>query len=288
MIETDFYEALGVTPASEQAVIDAAYRALMLKYHPDKNAGGPSDLRRAREINQAYETLRDPRRRAEYNLQRSGTTNVPATYRPRDEEPEGSPPPQSASKNCIECDEPIRLNARVCRYCGAQQFGTSASQKHATNVHTHIYPSAPPSPIVEAPKPGASCASIIGWVTLAALLVALLLGMVGFLTGAVKKDSGENVTQVNELKNVESSQVLNDSIEQQAVSADGEAPGTEAPLNDRLRNMTPEQRSAALSAGVVAANRGSMEDRESVQPPRGDVGPLNEPSAQAEADPFAN
>ena len=97
---------------------------------------------------------------------------------------------------------------------------------------------------------------MIGWASLAAILVFLLLALTGFLTGALKKDAVENVGETNDPVNVETSPAMNDGTEQQATSADGQVPVANTSLNDRLREMTPERRSAALIAGVVAGNRG--------------------------------
>lgn len=58
----DPYRILEVDPLAEQAVILAAYRRLARKYHPDV-ATGPDAMTRMVEINQAWETLRDPVRR---------------------------------------------------------------------------------------------------------------------------------------------------------------------------------------------------------------------------------
>ena len=61
-----YYDVLNVAPEAELVVIEAAYRALMKKYHPDQGpaeAGGAS----AAEINEAFALLRDPERRAEYD-----------------------------------------------------------------------------------------------------------------------------------------------------------------------------------------------------------------------------
>jgi curved DNA-binding protein CbpA len=62
------YDVLNVSPDAEGVVIEAAYRALMKKYHPDQaaadGAGGGSN---ASEINQAFAVLRDPTRRADYD-----------------------------------------------------------------------------------------------------------------------------------------------------------------------------------------------------------------------------
>ena len=65
----DYYEVLEVSSGARQSVIDKAYRALMLEEHPDR--GG--DTRKAQLINEAYQALSDPVRRAEFNRRREGT-----------------------------------------------------------------------------------------------------------------------------------------------------------------------------------------------------------------------
>jgi hypothetical protein len=62
----DYYEVLQVSPKAEQDVIEAAYRRLALKYHPDHNPT-PAAYRRMQEINEAYGVLKDPGRRDEYD-----------------------------------------------------------------------------------------------------------------------------------------------------------------------------------------------------------------------------
>ncbi len=69
----DFYEALQVSPKAEQEVIEAAYKRLALKYHPDLNAT-PEATRRMQELNAAYAILSNPERRVEYDLERPGPT----------------------------------------------------------------------------------------------------------------------------------------------------------------------------------------------------------------------
>ena len=68
-MEPDYYKVLGVSADSEDIVIQAAYRALMRRYHPDKN---PSDTARQRtvEINAAYAVLGDSSKRAAYDAKR--------------------------------------------------------------------------------------------------------------------------------------------------------------------------------------------------------------------------
>lgn len=62
----DYYAILGVTPASEDVVIRAAYRALMRHYHPDTNPSSEA-LQRVQAINAAYAVLSDPEKRTRYD-----------------------------------------------------------------------------------------------------------------------------------------------------------------------------------------------------------------------------
>jgi hypothetical protein len=73
MASRDYYESLQVTPEAEPEVIEAAFKRLAFKYHPDRNFEGDGKMR---ELNEAYETLRDPQRRQEYDAQRSANHTV--------------------------------------------------------------------------------------------------------------------------------------------------------------------------------------------------------------------
>jgi curved DNA-binding protein CbpA len=61
---TSYYEVLGVQPTASQDEITSAYKQLAKVVHPD--AGGNAGLFRM--ISAAYETLKDPQRRREYDL----------------------------------------------------------------------------------------------------------------------------------------------------------------------------------------------------------------------------
>ena len=66
----DPYKVLQVDPEAEDEVIEAAYRRLARKYHPDVSPDPESQERMVR-INQAWELLRDPQRRAAVDRARS-------------------------------------------------------------------------------------------------------------------------------------------------------------------------------------------------------------------------
>jgi DnaJ domain len=61
------YDVLQISPHADEAVLQAAYRALARANHPDLNADA-SAAERMRELNEAYDLLSDPRRRAVYDL----------------------------------------------------------------------------------------------------------------------------------------------------------------------------------------------------------------------------
>jgi len=62
----DYYKILGVAPNASDSEIKKAYRALSFKYHPDKNPDA-SVAEQYKLINEAYETLNDPEKRAQYD-----------------------------------------------------------------------------------------------------------------------------------------------------------------------------------------------------------------------------
>lgn len=62
-----YYERLAVSRDAPPEVIRAAYKALSQKYHPDKNPGDSEAARVMTLLNQSYEVLMDPARRADYD-----------------------------------------------------------------------------------------------------------------------------------------------------------------------------------------------------------------------------
>jgi len=79
--QKDLYNILGVISSAEIAVIKAAYRALIMIYHPDKYTGDKeSAVRKSKEINQAYTVLVDPDKRKKYNAQRVNNNPDKVSY----------------------------------------------------------------------------------------------------------------------------------------------------------------------------------------------------------------
>lgn len=63
----DYYDLLGVERGADEATLKSAYRKLAMKYHPDRNPGDKEAEAKFKEINQAYDVLRDPQKRAAYD-----------------------------------------------------------------------------------------------------------------------------------------------------------------------------------------------------------------------------
>jgi DnaJ-class molecular chaperone len=64
----NFYEVLGVGPGADDESIKNAFYSLAKTFHPDLNSGNELAERRFKEVSQAYDTLRDPKTRAAYEL----------------------------------------------------------------------------------------------------------------------------------------------------------------------------------------------------------------------------
>src|SRR5438876_11959546 len=67
MAKRDYYEILGVQRTATDAEMKASYRKLAMKWHPDRNPGDKDCEHRFKEINEAYEILKDPNKRAAYD-----------------------------------------------------------------------------------------------------------------------------------------------------------------------------------------------------------------------------
>jgi curved DNA-binding protein CbpA len=88
----DFYAVLGVQPEAPAEVVTGAYRALCRLYHPDVNPDTEA-TERMKLINEAYDTLSDPAKRAAYDRQRPATGPSQAAAHTTSSTPPPPPPP---------------------------------------------------------------------------------------------------------------------------------------------------------------------------------------------------
>lgn len=92
--DPDHYKILGVAYDSDDVVIQAAYKALMRKYHPDTNTDSDANMR-AQAFNAAFAVLGDPARRAAYDASRATHGNAASPP------PQGDPPPPPAPPRAV-------------------------------------------------------------------------------------------------------------------------------------------------------------------------------------------
>jgi molecular chaperone DnaJ len=63
----DYYEVLGVTRTCNEAELKAAFRKLAMQHHPDRNPGDSECEHKFKELNEAYDVLKDGDKRAAYD-----------------------------------------------------------------------------------------------------------------------------------------------------------------------------------------------------------------------------
>ena len=67
MAKRDYYDVLGIKRGASDADIKSAFRRLAKEHHPDRNPDDTSAEHKFKEINEAYEVLKDEQKRAAYD-----------------------------------------------------------------------------------------------------------------------------------------------------------------------------------------------------------------------------
>src|ERR1700691_2095597 len=67
MAKRCYYETLSVERTASEVEIKSAFRKHAMQHHPDRNPGNSESEQRFKEINEAYEILKDPDKRAAYD-----------------------------------------------------------------------------------------------------------------------------------------------------------------------------------------------------------------------------
>src|ERR1700755_580022 len=67
MAKQDYYATLGVARDANADDLKKAYRKLAMQYHPDRNPGDKKAEMRFKEVNEAYDILKDEQKRAAYD-----------------------------------------------------------------------------------------------------------------------------------------------------------------------------------------------------------------------------
>ncbi|MER2606503.1 MAG: molecular chaperone DnaJ [Siculibacillus sp.] len=67
MAKRDYYEVLGVSKSADEKDLKSAFRKLAMQFHPDRNPGDAEAEAKFKEINEAYDVLKDGQKRAAYD-----------------------------------------------------------------------------------------------------------------------------------------------------------------------------------------------------------------------------
>lgn len=170
----NYYEILGVDRSAEPEVVDAAYRAMMRRYHPDTFAGAKDEAeQRAKRLNEAYAVLKDPQKRRAYDATLGSAAPGPRPAVPvlPDSAPRRSPGPLRAGglvvAGLVGLAALYGFNRRAPETSSAPAAAPTAA---AATVPKAISspspsPSASPTPTAEADCTGAKCRVMtpFGW-----------------------------------------------------------------------------------------------------------------------------
>ena len=82
MADKDFYKTLGIERGASDDDIKKAFRKLAMQYHPDRNKDDPTAEAKFKEINEAYDVLKDPQKKAAYDRFGSAAFEQGGGFRP--------------------------------------------------------------------------------------------------------------------------------------------------------------------------------------------------------------
>jgi curved DNA-binding protein CbpA len=118
MAYRDYYAILGIGPQANEMEIRLAYRRLARRYHPDLHPDRPDGEARLKELNEAYEVLGDPARRAAYHARYPAVrVTVDAVPRPPRARPSSAPhrPPPRQTRAYAEPPSHVDLSGASSR-----------------------------------------------------------------------------------------------------------------------------------------------------------------------------
>ena len=130
----DYYKILQVSPDAAPEVIQMAYKALAKKYHPDLNPDNTEQAQeQMKELNEAFEILSDPEKRARYDAaQKSTKGTASAASQPKTDtstqQPHETQPPQQPS--------PEKENTPPSTKSATSSSGSSATSSSQSNAHS--------------------------------------------------------------------------------------------------------------------------------------------------------
>jgi curved DNA-binding protein CbpA len=112
MRDQSLYELLQVSENTDQEIIQAAYRRLILRYHPDRSSE-PNAAEMTQRLNDAYEIPSEPTRRADYDRGIKGRTSRSSI----EEDRPNTPPPPPKTRPPRRAPTPPRRTRVDCPHC---------------------------------------------------------------------------------------------------------------------------------------------------------------------------
>src|SRR3954466_4896591 len=82
----NYYKLLGVNKKASKQQINAAFKRLSLKYHPDRTGGDPYSVELFKQLNEAKQVLSNEERRAEHDLELKNSSFPRVFFRRRGEQ----------------------------------------------------------------------------------------------------------------------------------------------------------------------------------------------------------
>ncbi|MGC4192513.1 MAG: DnaJ domain-containing protein [Thermomicrobiales bacterium] len=122
----DYYAVLGIARTADQTEIKRAFRENARKFHPDVNRSDPRAEERFKDINEAYEVLSDPDKRARYDRFGRDWQRYREASRSQDREA-ASPPPRGGASSSQ------RTTAGPSSGGGARSSGAAGSSGRRTD-----------------------------------------------------------------------------------------------------------------------------------------------------------
>lgn len=124
----DYYEILQIHPSAEPEIIEAAYKKLAAKYHPDKDPSRAAE-ERMKKINIAHDVLRDPVQREKYHAEwvqkgekktSRGETDTPTRSKPSSKSHPGRQ--RTATPKPSPSTQPLKNKGKIIAYAVAGLF----------------------------------------------------------------------------------------------------------------------------------------------------------------------
>ena len=143
MRENNLYKLLQVIPTADAEIIQAAYRRLMLRHHPDRS-NEPNAAEMTQRLNDAYAILSDPARRAEYDRELRGRTSSSSSgtgqtsSRTSQSRPNPAPPPPRTPPSRKASTPPRGVHVE-CPHCKKSVIPTQGPQYQAPVWVTELF-----------------------------------------------------------------------------------------------------------------------------------------------------